>query len=66
MSHNVIFHDNIQNSIAKADVVLVLTAWEEFKNLDIILRENKLNPLVVDGRRFLDKSRFNKFEAIGM
>lgn len=64
--HNVIFHDNIQNSIAKADVVLVLTAWEEFKNLDIILRENKLNPLVVDGRRFLDKSRFNKFEAIGM
>tara|TARA_B110000008_G_C16975054_1_gene565501 strand:- start:25 stop:1362 length:1338 start_codon:yes stop_codon:yes gene_type:complete len=60
------FSNNMRDAVFHADVILVLTAWEEFKDLDIVLKENGLNPLVLDGRRFLNKTKFNKFEAVGM
>jgi UDPglucose 6-dehydrogenase/GDP-mannose 6-dehydrogenase len=60
------FCKSIYEAIYNVEVIVLLTAWEEFKDLDIILKENKLNPLVIDGRRFLNKKKFNKFEAIGM
>lgn len=41
---------SVEEAIAGCDAVLILTEWEEFKNMDISLFKRMKQPLVIDGR----------------
>ena len=47
----------------KADCVIIMTEWEEYKNLDLKLLLRRMNGnVLIDGRRVLDS---NEAERIG-
>jgi UDPglucose 6-dehydrogenase len=52
--------NNIKDCVDNSEALVVATEWEEFKTLKIN------DKLVIDGRRILDPSNFNKFKAIGL
>jgi len=50
---------NIEESLLDSDLVLVFTKWSEFKSLDGNFLKKFMNkPLIIDGRGFLDKEKF--------
>ncbi len=59
------FSDSLEQAVENVDAVLLLTRWEEFRELPDLIARLNINPLVVDGRRMLDKTLFSKYEGIG-
>jgi UDPglucose 6-dehydrogenase/GDP-mannose 6-dehydrogenase len=56
----------LEDAVADADAVLLVTAWDEFTRLPGILAARERQPVVVDGRRILDKERIARYEGIGL
>lgn len=61
-----VFCDSLDQAIKDVDVVLILTRWEEFLELPTLIKELNIDPLIVDGRRMLDKSHIARYEGIGL
>ncbi len=58
--------DRLSEAIAGARVILLMTRWPEFKELPALLAGVTPPPLVVDGRRMLEKNRLPNYEGIGL
>ena len=58
--------DSVQQTVAGTDVVVLMTRWDEFAGLPDILKDIAPQPVVIDGRRMLDKSRVNAYFGIGL
>jgi UDPglucose 6-dehydrogenase/GDP-mannose 6-dehydrogenase len=51
---------NIEDALKNSDIALVFTKWEEFKSLDSnFLKQLMRNPMIIDGRGFLEKEKFD-------
>lgn len=57
---------NLHEAIEDAEVILLLTSWEEFQDIPKLLAPLDTQPLVVDGRRMLKKYDLARYEAIGL
>ncbi|WP_378148646.1 UDP-glucose dehydrogenase family protein [Cnuibacter sp. UC19_7] len=54
-----LFTDNIDTAVNRADAIVVLTEWKQFRELDpVALAEKVDNPLIIDGRNCLDPGRW--------
>ena len=65
---NYVIAQTIEEALQNADAVLLFTKWPEFKNIDgDFLKKFMKNPIIIDGRGFLDKEKFPKgtFYKIG-
>jgi UDPglucose 6-dehydrogenase len=62
----IIYCETLDQAVAGADVVILLTRWEEFGNLPNLLKQSKVQTLLIDGRRMLDKRHFTRYAGIGM
>lgn len=60
------FAASLGAAVRGADAVLLVTRWKEFDALPDLLATARPQPLVVDGRRVLDKQRFARYEGIGL
>lgn len=58
--------DALPAAVTGADAVVVLTRWREFERLPELLATARPQPLVVDGRRMLDRRRIARYEGIGV
>ena len=58
--------DTLAAALADADVAVLVTRWEEFRGLPDALRATRRSPLLVDGRRMLDKTAYERYEGIGL
>jgi UDPglucose 6-dehydrogenase len=56
----------LEEAVHGARAVVVLTRWNEFRRLSELLAELPDPPLVVDGRRMLDKRSIPHYEGIGL
>lgn len=68
-SQSITFHNNVQEIMEGADVVLLITEWPEYRDLSWEKIGNSLqNPIIVDGRNFLDRERLTKagFKYLGI
>lgn len=63
---NMTFAASLEDAVADAEAVLVLTRWPEFKRLENLFKGLASAPLVIDGRRMLDSRCFAKYEGIGL
>ncbi len=45
---------------------MLITRWDEFHQVPDLIKDEDPQPVVVDGRRMLDKSRIVKYEGIGL
>jgi len=51
---------------ADVDVIILVTRWSEFIDLSNIVPKSQNAPLVIDGRRMLDKNKFQHYAGIGL
>jgi len=56
---------SLSAAVENADVVVLVTRWDEFNGLADVLRTLGREPLVVDGRRVLNPADFRRYEGIG-
>jgi UDPglucose 6-dehydrogenase len=64
--HRIHYRSSLREAVRDVDAVILLTAWPEFQHLADVLDELGISPVVIDGRRVLDKSRIARYEGIGL
>jgi len=63
---NINYCDSVLEAIYDSDIIMLLTSWPEFKDVPKIIKDNNLNPLVIDGRRMIKKDSVTRYEGIGL
>ena len=58
--------DNIREAIDGTQAVVLLTRWSEFYQVPELLSEMDPPPVLIDGRRMLDKRNIANYEGIGL
>jgi UDPglucose 6-dehydrogenase/GDP-mannose 6-dehydrogenase len=58
-------YDDLPAAIKGADVVVIVTRWDEYLALPALLQSAKKQPLVVDGRRMLQPQSVARYAGIG-
>jgi UDPglucose 6-dehydrogenase/GDP-mannose 6-dehydrogenase len=56
----------LHEALLHADAVVLVTRWDEFKQVPDLLKQLTPQPLFVDGRRLLDKTRIMRYAGIGL
>jgi UDPglucose 6-dehydrogenase/GDP-mannose 6-dehydrogenase len=65
-STKVKYAKSLKEAIADVDAVILITRWREFSGLNRLVDKLKREPLVIDGRRVLDKKEYKRYEGIGL
>ncbi len=60
------FVDALEDTVAGADAILIMTAWPEFRALPALLAKTGSKAYVVDGRRMLPKDSVSAYAGIGL
>ncbi len=56
----------LEDSLDDVDAIVLVTNWAQFGALPQLLKSRGTQPLVVDGRRLLDKRSVARYEGIGL
>lgn len=56
---------SLEEAVQDIDVAMLVTRWDEFQRLPELLKGRASAPLVIDGRRVLDKGAFARYDGIG-
>lgn len=57
---------DLADAIKQADAVVIVTRWDHYRRLPELIGQLEPPPLVVDGRRMLDKSSVPRYAGIGL
>lgn len=60
------FADSLDEAVAISDAVLILTCWPEFERIPDLFSVLSQQPLLIDGRRMLNKKSVEKYKGIGI
>jgi UDPglucose 6-dehydrogenase len=60
------FVQGLEPALSEADAAVIVTSWQEFLEIPGILARLEHPPLIVDGRRMLDKRRVGRYVGIGL
>ena len=58
--------DDLSQAVTGAQAIVLVTRWEEFKRLPSLLAHLNPKPLVIDGRRMLNKSSVDRYDGVGL
>jgi UDPglucose 6-dehydrogenase len=58
--------DDLESAIRHADVVVLVTAWPQYREIPQLMARLETPPPVVDGRRLLDKTSVPSYVGIGL
>ena len=58
--------DSLAGALEAADAAILVTRWEDFRTLPALLSRMSPPPLLVDGRRMLDKASYDRYAGIGL
>jgi UDPglucose 6-dehydrogenase/GDP-mannose 6-dehydrogenase len=56
---------SLNEAVAQADAILLVTRWSEFRRLPALLEALPKPPLLVDGRRVIEPGSVARYEGIG-
>jgi UDPglucose 6-dehydrogenase/GDP-mannose 6-dehydrogenase len=56
----------VKEGVKGVDAIVLVTRWEEFVALPDIINDMDVAPLLVDGRRMIDKNAVPRYEGIGL
>lgn len=60
------FENSLECVLSDVDVVILVTRWNQFSDVPNILKAQKSPPLLVDGRRMLNKEDILHYDGIGL
>jgi UDPglucose 6-dehydrogenase/GDP-mannose 6-dehydrogenase len=58
--------DDLAAAVKAADAVVIVTRWDRYKELPDVLAQLSDPPVVVDGRRMLDRASVDRYTGIGL
>lgn len=59
----IIYESSLYEALTNADAAIIMTEWEEFKNIDLVHVKKLMNaPIIVDSRNLLDPLPLKKYE----
>jgi UDPglucose 6-dehydrogenase/GDP-mannose 6-dehydrogenase len=58
--------DGIKQVLEDVEVILVLTRWPDFSEVQHLIAEMTPQPVLIDGRRMFDKHKVARYEGIGL
>ncbi|MGH8177913.1 MAG: UDP-glucose dehydrogenase family protein [Steroidobacter sp.] len=64
--HAIRFTTDLTAALIDAEAVLLATSWPEYRRVPELFDRMGANPLLVDGRRFIDKSKVARYAGIGL
>ena len=56
---------SLTDALAGADAAVVMTAWDEFREVPRHVAGMAIPPVVIDGRRLLDRRQLSRYAGIG-
>ena len=59
------FKHTLKSTIKNADAIMIMTKWNEFKNIDSLINHLCPDVLVIDGRRMLRPKSIKNYRGIG-
>ena len=60
------FAGTLEAAATGRDAILIITRWPEFSALPDLISSQTDQPLIVDGRRMLDKQSVARYTGIGL
>lgn len=60
------FCEILEEALRDVEAIVLVTRWEQFKEVPTLLRKLNSKALFVDGRRMVDKNTILKYEGIGL
>lgn len=57
---------SLAEALAGADTAILVTRWDDFRALPDLLADRSPRPLLVDGRRMLDRSAYAPYAGVGL
>ncbi len=63
---NITLCQSLEDVITDVDAILLITRWPIFEQLPELLAKLPNPPLVIDGRRMLNKNTISRYEGIGL
>lgn len=58
--------DGLKQALEGAQAVVLVTRWDEFHRIPGLLAQHHPQPVLIDGRRMLEKTGFERYEGIGL
>ena len=58
--------DSLDEAVADADAAILVTRWEDFRALPELLSKRSPRPLLVDGRRMLERGSYAPYAGVGL
>jgi UDPglucose 6-dehydrogenase len=65
-SANVAGCRDLFDAVRDADAVVLVTRWDEFRDVPGLLKDLVRQPVFIDGRRMLDRHDFARYDGIGL
>jgi len=63
---NINYASSIEDAVQGVDAVVIVTIWNEFRALPDIINKFESTPLLIDGRRMIDRNAVPRYDGIGM
>jgi len=60
------YTDSVEEAVQGVDAIVLVTRWDEFAELPKIINSMDVAPLLIDGRRMIDKNSVSRYEGIGL
>jgi UDPglucose 6-dehydrogenase len=57
---------SVEAAVKGADAIMIITSWSEITSLPKIIGSMDPSPVVIDGRRMIDKNSVPRYEGIGL
>ena len=57
---------SLDEALEAADAAILVTRWEDFRALPDLLTRSSPRPLLVDGRRMLDRTSYAPYAGVGL
>jgi UDP-glucose 6-dehydrogenase len=62
----VTFAATLAEAVEGAQAILVITRWKEFEKLSDLVAGVTPPPLVLDGRRMMERGKFVRYDGVGL
>ena len=66
LGDTIAYADSLERCLSEVDAVVLVTRWKEFEAVPGLLAAMETPPLLVDGRRQLEKRDVPRYAAIGL
>ncbi len=60
------FAKTMESAVADCTITIIVTSWSEFSQLPELISQLATPPLIIDGRRMLDKNTVKRYAGIGL